>query len=299
MAGAPYFVNPQLGIVSSHAGSLANRAVMPSVMPTTVPNPGAQLAPQGQGGQSGGGMSASQRPGLGGPQFNPNASPVTPDLGAGRSAIVPARSANRYLGLNTESPPEMLGALETPNAVNVDGIQTPGAIQPRLGLVKCTNAAANSVGIGIVPLLFDISGVAQALMQSEHGSTVQAVSLQPVGIVCNVPPIRSQIPGGTMVVTDLTNGGFSVAITSMPRVGGIEGVIVAWNRRGKVPQSPFQDSVRYSDVATTYPWYGDSAFSSGSIASGSSVTVAVGVAAYVVSRLGRSAPMTVVKQVTV
>lgn len=212
-----------------------------------------------------------------------------PDLGAGRSAIVPARAPDRFLGINTQAMPETLGLLETPNAVNVDGIRRPGAIQPRLGIVKTENATANTIGIGLVNLYFNVSGSQQGLLVSE--TTASAASLQATGIVCGVPPIRAIVPATSMTVTASGSWNFTVAVGTALQTGGIEAVGVAWNLGGPFPTSPSVDASRGSDNYTEYAWYGDTSFSQ-AIASGTTtVGTRVYVTVWIITRLGRSAPL--------
>lgn len=295
MAGGPYY---GFGTTFQVAGSLTQRqlqnqqSVAPGAAPVGISPGGGPQSPTG-------GMSAANRPGISGPQFNPNATPMAPDLGAGRSAIVPARSANRFQGVNTESPAEMLSQWESPNAVNVDGIRLPGMIQPRLGIAKCGQSTNNTVGIGMVPLYFDVGSVAQMLLVSQVGTTLATASLQVVGVSCGVPPIRELFPTPVMSVVNNGSGNFSVRIGTMLQVGGIDSVRLAWNRRGAIPTAPFQNSVRYSDNIVSNAWYGDVSYTSGNIATGSSVACTVYVTAWVQTRLGRSQPVSVIRRVTV
>lgn len=261
MAGAPFQLSPSTGQISPYSGG--------------------QAAPAGGSAGISAAVTGHIRGGTGG---------GVPDLGAGRSAIVPARAPDRFLGINTQAMPETLGLLETPNAVNVDGIRRPGAIQPRLGIVKTENATANTIGIGLVNLYFNVSGAQQGLLVSEYG-TVATASLQATGIVCGVPPIRAIVPATSITVTAPGSWNFAVAATSTPQTGGIEKVGIAWNLGGPFPTAPFLDPTRFSDTYTEYAWYGDTAFSQ-TIASG---TTTVGTRVYVtvwfITRLGRSAPM--------
>lgn len=226
------------------------------------------------------------------PEYDPNAAPLNPNLGQGRAITVPVRALTEFNGLNTQSPPEAMSAIESPNCLNVDGIRRPGVIQPRLGVAKLGTHGTNADGICAIPLGFTVSGAAQMLIVTESGGSP---TYQVVSQTCAIPVVRDRVAAPTgLVLADAGSKNFTVAIDSMPMIGGIESVVIAWNVRTTTPRSPTSQWVNtscYSDSRTEVAWWGDSAFASGSIASGLAVAGTAYVTVWVKTRLGWSEPV--------